>query len=281
LRWKITDVRLFKPGQVPGQEWTNRWKDSVMDEIGNWESAQLRTIHVTEGYTGKSVKLQVRLFRPQPGDKVDRTWVNSKGVKKQAKLPPYAIVNLDDARAAFDRYIKLGLHDCCNYLLGPQDTLLWQTYSLAIKTASNPSTSNEERTLLVATLDLWMSVRLTTKSFEIVGEETLDMAPDIIDDPDNPLYGKIPIPPVMGAQIDSVLIHQIQARLRRKTLEAFQKMTQDKKKQKTWLTTFLVSFMLLHNMSLITKHDADYAKKHGMKVSSVGGFMPWPRGTGG
>jgi len=68
----------------------------------------------------------------------------------------------------------------------------------------------------------------------------------------------------MGAQIDSVLIHQIQPQLRRKTLEELQKMTQDKK-QKTWLTTYLVTFILLHNIALITKHDADYARKHGME----------------
>jgi hypothetical protein len=42
-------------------------------------------------------------------------------------------------------------------------------------------------------------------------------------------------------------------------------MTQDKK-QKTWLTTYLVTFILLHNIALITKHDADYARKHGIKV---------------
>ncbi|KAL2264395.1 hypothetical protein VTK26DRAFT_4863 [Humicola hyalothermophila] len=263
LRLKITDVRLFKPGQVKGQEWTSRWKDSVMEEIGSWESPQTRTIQVTEGYTGKSVKLQVRQFRPQPGDSLERTWV-SNGVKKRVTIPPYAIVNLDDARAAFDEYIKTGLLDCCKHLLGSRDSLLSRVYALAIKVANDPSTLESESNLLKATLDLWMSVRLTTKSFEIVGDDTLDMPRDIINDHDNPLYGKIPLPPVMGAQIDSVLIHQIQPRLRRKTLEELQKMTQEKK-QKTWLTTFLVTFILLHNIALITKHDADYARKHGLK----------------
>lgn len=271
LRWKITDIRLFKPGQVKGQEWTNRWKDSVMDEIGNWESAHTRIIQVTEGYTGQSVSLQVRQFRPQPGDSLERSWV-SKGVKKRVKIPAYAIVNLDDARAAFDRYIKDGLVDCCKHLLGPRDSLLSRTYALATEVAENSSTLESESSLLKATLDLWMSVRLTTKSFEIVGNDTLDMPRDIINDRDNPLHGKIPLPPVMGAQIDSVIIHQIQPRLRRKTLEELQKMTQEKK-QKTWLTTFLVTFILLHNIALITKHDADYARKHGMKVSLlVGSF---------
>ncbi|KAL2023444.1 hypothetical protein VTK56DRAFT_2440 [Thermocarpiscus australiensis] len=263
LRWKITDVRLYKPGQVKGHEWTNRWKDGAIDDIRSWESSQVRIVHVTEGYTGRSVRLQVRRFQPQEGDKLERSWV-SNGVKQSISIPPYAIVNMEDTRAAFDQYIKHGLLDCCNHLLGSRDKLLWRTYFLAMKTAADSSTSESEKRLLATTLDLWMSVRLTTKSFEIVGDDTLGMPQDLIKDKDNPLHGKIPLPPVMGAQIDSVLIHQIQPQLRRKALEELQKMTQEKK-QRTWLTTYLVTFILLHNIALITKHDAEYAKKHGMK----------------
>lgn len=264
LRWKITDVKLFKPGQVKGHEWTDRWKDSVVDDIGTWDSSDARVIHVTEGYTGRSVGLRVRRFQPQEGDRLDRSWVSG-GVKKSVKIPPFAIVDMESTKTAFDDYIKDGLIDCCKRLLGPREKLLWQTYALAIKLMGHDSTHESEKKLLVSTLDLWMSVRLTTKSFEIVGNDTLGMPHDLIQDEGNPLHGKIPLPPVMGAQIDSVLIHQIQPHLRRRTLEELQKMTQDKK-QKTWLTTYLVTFILLHNIALITRHDAEYARKHGIRV---------------
>ncbi|KAK0746284.1 hypothetical protein B0T18DRAFT_148135 [Schizothecium vesticola] len=263
LRWKITDVKLFKPGQVKGHEWTNRWRDSVVDDISTWDAPDSRVIRVTEGYTGRSVELKVRRFQPLEGDKIDRSWVSG-GIKKSVKIPPYAIVDMESAKGAFDDYIRSGLVDCCKRLLGAREKLLWQTYALAIKTVQNPATNEADKRLISGTLDLWMSVRLTTKSFEIVGDDTLDMTRDLIQDQDNPLHGKIPLPPVMGAQIDSVLIHQIQPHLRRRTLEELQKMTQEKK-QKTWLTTYLVTFILLHNIALITKHDADYARKHGMK----------------
>lgn len=45
-------------------------------------------------------------------------------------------------------------------------------------------------------------------------------------------------------------------------------MTQQKK-QKTWLTTYLVSFILLHNVSLITNHDRGRAEKHGRNADKV------------
>jgi len=265
-------VKLFKPGQVKGFEWTNRWKDSVVDDIGSWDSFESRTIRVTEGYTGHSVRLEVRRFRPQKGDKLARSWITSDGKRKRVEIeiPPFAIVDMDAAKDAFDKYIKENMSECCKRLLGPREKLLWKTYAMAIRTIGDASTNNAERNLLVSTLDLWMSVRLTTKSFEIIGEDTLDMPKDIITSKDrsSPLAGKIPLPPVMGAQIDSILIHQVQPVLRRKTLDELQKMTQEKK-QKTWLTTYLVTFILLHNIALITKHDAEYAKKHGMGVRTV------------
>ncbi|KAH8910665.1 hypothetical protein BR93DRAFT_934273 [Coniochaeta sp. PMI_546] len=264
LRWKITDVRLFKPGQVKGLEWTNRWKDSVVDDIGSWAASDTKVIRVTEGYTGQFIELRVRKFHPQKGDSLERSWV-SNGVKKSVPIPPFAIVDMEAAKGAFDSYIKKGLVECCKRLLGPKEKLLWRTYAVGMKMMGDTSTDDKEKELLNNTLDLWMSVRLTTKSFEIVGQETLGMDRNLIKDRANPLHGRIPLPPVMGAQIDSVLIHQIQPSLRRKTLEDLQRMTQEKK-QKTWLTTYIVTFILLHNIALITRHDAEYARKHGMKT---------------
>ena len=48
-------------------------------------------------------------------------------------------------------------------------------------------------------------------------------------------------------------------------LDRLQKMIL-KNKPGTWLVTYLVTFILLHNAALIIDHDASYASKHGMKV---------------
>jgi len=274
LRLKINDVILSKPGQVEGYEWTLRWRENmVLDDIGNWASTDIKIIRVTEGYTGHSVELRVRQFIPQEGDKIERSWVSSRGIKKSVRIPPYAIIDLEAAKAQCDSYIKRGLVDVFKQLLGPKEKLLWQTYSLARKRSIDQSVAPRERELLASTLDLWMAIRLTTKSFEIVGEETLGMTPDIMADESSPAPGKIPLPPVMGAQIDSILIHQIQARLRHITLDILQKLTTENK-PRTWLTTYLVTFILLHNIALVIKHDAGYAKKHGMKVRSSCQCLP-------
>lgn len=267
LRYKITDVRLFKPGPVKGHEWTRRWVEGVPDDISNWASTETRNVKVTEGYTEYAVELRVRQFVPQEGDSLERSWVSKEGVRKRVVIPAYAIVNLEEAKGAYSNYISKSLPECCKKILGGKDKLLVATYWAALKATRDPSTDEKEKELLRKALRLWMAIRMTTKSTVIVGEETLGMTPDIMDET-SPLRGKIPLPPVMGAQIELVLIHQIQSNLRREMLENLQTMTQANK-QHTWFTTYLITFILLHNVALLCQHDTGYARKHGIKVSRL------------
>ncbi|KAI1390162.1 uncharacterized protein F4822DRAFT_226236 [Hypoxylon trugodes] len=265
LRYKITDVKLFKPGNVKGYEWTRRWIEGIPDDISQWASAETKKVKVTEGYTEQPVELRVRQFIPQDGDRLERSWVHD-GNRRRVRIPPYAIVNLEEAKSAYDNYIKLGLPECCKKVLWGKDKLLSMTYAAAIKVSRDSSVDPKESALLKKALQLWMAIRLTTKSTIIVGEETLGMSRDIMDDT-SPLRGCIPLPPVMGAQIELVLIHQIQSGLRREMLESLQAMTQANKNQ-TWFTTYLITFILLHNVALLCQHDAGYARKHGIKLQS-------------
>ncbi|TID05235.1 hypothetical protein CH35J_002361 [Colletotrichum higginsianum] len=189
------------------------------DNINNWASSEVKTIRLWEGYTpvDMCVQLHVREFIPQPGDKLDRTWV-AKGVKKSVAIPTYAITNLDEAQAAYEDYIKRGVVGCFKSVIesvmgvrmGVRDQLIYTTYLKAWELSQDTNTPPDERDLLLQTLELWMATRL-----------------------------------------------------RREMLEKLQKMTLQNK-QKTWLTTYLVTFMLLHNIALVTDHDASYAQKHGM-----------------
>lgn len=263
LRYKITDVILFKVGQVKGHEWTKRWTEGVADEISQWASADTKIVYVTEGYTSQPVKLRVRQFVPQAGDALERTWVFN-GSKRKVNIPPFAIVNLTEAKAAYQRYIDQAIGECCRQITKDKDKLIRATYGLAIAVASEDATSPKEKELLGKVLRLWTAIRLTTKSTYIVGNETLGMSHDIMDETSS-LHGHIPLPPVMGAQIELVLIHQIQNALRKEILEELRVMTEGNN-HATWLTTYLVTFILLHNVALLCQHDAGYARKHGIKV---------------
>jgi hypothetical protein len=116
-------------------------------------------------------------------------------------------------------------------------------------------------------LRLWVAIRITTRSIRICGKETLGMPHDILDET-SPLHGEIPVPPVMGTQIELILIQRIQIPLRKKVLECLQALIVANKPD-TWFTIYLCSFILLHNCAMITKYDAGYAKKYGFPVRNM------------
>ncbi|PFH56145.1 hypothetical protein XA68_17007 [Ophiocordyceps unilateralis] len=262
LRYKITDVKLYKPGQVSGYEWTRRWLNNITDPIQKWASPEVKMISVSAGFSTKCIELQVRKFIPQDGDKLARTWDHN-GTKKSVEIPPYALINYEVTKLTYSAHIQDIMTDTIRHVLDTSGGLLDRTYFQAVQVMRDPSTPPDSAKLLSLTLTLWVSIRLSTTSGFLVGKETLGMPCSILDET-SPNAGRIPMPPVLGAQLDLVLIHHIQTKLRREMLETLQKIVL-KNKQATWLVTYLVTFILLHNTSLITAHDAGYARKHGMQ----------------
>ncbi|KAG5925818.1 hypothetical protein E4U42_003905 [Claviceps africana] len=262
LRYKITDIRLFKPGQVPGYEWTRRWTNNISDPIQKWASPEVKFIRISTGYSKKCIELQVREFVPQEGDKLERTWVYQ-GTKKSVAVPPYALMDLEDGKTAYMKHISEAMGDTLQHVAERSSGLLKKTYIQAFRMYRDTTIPEEWKQLFDWTFRLWTAVRLSTTSDFIVGEEKLGMSDNILDNT-NPNHGKIPVPPVLGAQLDLVMIHHIQTRLRRELLDKLQKMVL-KNKQSTWFVTYLVTFMLLHNAALLTAHDAAYARKHGIR----------------
>lgn len=137
IRYRITDIRLYKTGQVPGLEWSQRWSNRTLKEMNTWESSETITIQVSEGYTSTPLKLVVAKFRPLKGDVLERSWVTNNGVKKRVTVPSYAIKDLSAARDAYKNYINQGGAEFFRGALDPKDRFLWMTYSMAITTANN------------------------------------------------------------------------------------------------------------------------------------------------
>ncbi|KAK1250806.1 hypothetical protein MKX07_005361 [Trichoderma sp. CBMAI-0711] len=248
-------------GQVPGYEWTQRWNKNSSDPIQLWASREVKVIYISVGFSNRYMPLQVRRFVPRDGDKLERTW-DYRGAKKSVIIPPYALIDLEAGKSAYTRYIRDSMTDIFRNMLGDSENLLYKTYLQAWHMWKDPATPPETFDLLNWTLRLWIAVRLSTTSAFIAGKEKLGMATDILDET-SPNPGKIPLPPVLGAQMDMILIQHIQTKLRHELLDNLQKVML-KNKPSSWLVTYLVAFILLHNVALITKHDASYARKHGM-----------------
>lgn len=257
------DVALHKPGPVPGFEWTRRWSTDVFEPVRVWAASDVKVIQVSEGYSGQVLKLQVRKFVPEVGDKLHRTW-NYKGTRKSVAVPPYALIDTEVSRSAYLIYMHESMSQNFCSVLEISDGLIRATYQQALQCCKDPITSLESRELLRNLFRLWASIRFTTKSLFIVGDETLGMPADILDATSSDT-GKIPIPPVLGAQLDFTIIYHIQLSLRKQVLSSLESMVL-KMNHDTWLVRYLVIFILLHNTALLTAHDASYARKHGINV---------------
>jgi hypothetical protein len=280
VRYKITEIRLFKPGQLPHLQWTQRWPDQKLRDISEWASPETRRIQITEGFSSVPLGLEVREFVPKEGDVLERHWWTKDRIKKSVPVPAFAIANVNASRKAYHDYINQGGAEFFKGWLN-KDELLIQTYSAAIQAANDSSTvsnqhiahspvltriwqSQEEAELLKMVLRLWVAIRMTTRSTRICGEETLGMSSDIFDETSS-LHGEIPVPPVLATQIDIILIQGIQIPLRKAVLDRLQKLIATNKLN-TWFTMYLCVFILLHNCSMITKYDAGYAKMYTPEV---------------
>lgn len=107
---------------------------------------------------------------------------------------------------------------------------------------------------------------MMAKSCRISGTETLGMPSNLIDRT-SPMHGTIPTPPVLDVQTEIILTQKLQIPLRAKVLDLLQQLTLAQKPS-NWFSIYLCTFVLLHNCSLLTAHDMQYAIKKGLKVLS-------------
>ena len=106
--------------------------------------------------------------------------------------------------------------------------------------------------------------RLVSKSFNIMnGAETLGMTP--VDDPTSPYYGRIPIPPMLDAQIDNLLMQKMRVQ-RKQVLSKLKRMIMSHSKQ-NWFMILLTTMVLLSNVEFLYQNQHDQIERYGKTVS--------------
>ncbi|KAL1840399.1 hypothetical protein VTJ49DRAFT_525 [Mycothermus thermophilus] len=263
-RWRLTECTLYRTGKGPGLEFTFRWPEMKLQDIKDWASRDVRTIEVMSDVCPVPLKLHVRKFKPIPGkDATHKSWMDRKaGIRKHKPTTPYAIVNMKNAVHDMHEYISKNAFMSMEHVLRGSDQWVRETYAFARQYCYRVE-SQEERNLLKNFFRLWFAIRRTATTEHIAGEDTLDMKPET-EDESFPLFGKVPLPPVMIQQLDMVLTLGVLDPLRKKVLEDFQKLAQTANPT-NWMTVYLVTFMLLHSCALITDENYRNARKHGLR----------------
>ncbi|KAL2271980.1 hypothetical protein VTJ83DRAFT_1351 [Remersonia thermophila] len=262
-RWRLAECTLYRKGKPRGLEFTLRWSNMTLANITDWESPDVRVIDVESTVCPVPLRLHVRKFKPLKGkDATHKTWVDKTGIRKFKPTTPYAIVNMKDAAQHMKAYIAKYFFASMECVLKGRDQWVVETYSFAQKYICRVE-SEEEKKLLKNFFRLWFAIRRTSTVEHIVGNDTLDMQPET-EDESFPLFGKVPLPPVMIYQLDAILTLGVLDPLRKQVLEDFQKLVQTANPN-NWMTVYLITFMLLHSCSMITHENYNNARKHGLR----------------
>lgn len=113
---------------------------------------------------------------------------------------------------------------------------------------------------------LWFGIRRTATSEHIVDGSQLDI-PEVTDTSFF-LHGKVPLPPVMIHQLDMILTLGILNPLQKQVLEDVQKIFLENK-PKSWLTLYLITFMMLHSCASLSGENYRNARRQGLRVQYV------------
>lgn len=100
-----------------------------------------------------------------------------------------------------------------------------------------------------------------------------DTVAEKVDDPGSPYYGSCPPCPVIYAQEETVMLTKIQRPLQKQVLAGLDALMKARKKE-SWLTIYLVLFILLHSFSLTARRDAEFAAQMVSRVRLLRLHLP-------
>jgi hypothetical protein len=114
---------------------------------------------------------------------------------------------------------------------------------------------------------LWFAIRRTMTTEHLGSVDYLDMQPET-DDRSYPLFGKVPLPPVMIQQLDMILTLGVLDPLKKKFLQDYQELVMSNRPD-TWMTVYLITFIASHSGAKILDENYKNARKHGLKVRQI------------
>lgn len=280
----MTDAALYREQKAPFHLFSQRWKTMDLVDITDWASDEVRKISISQTFLTAPYEVRVRKFVSHPGDMLAEKWVNDGNIKT-FPIPPYGMVDMVEAACSVGAMIEREVANYINKTICPNtgDGLVWETYVAAFRWAnqapvrlrllviSGPAESiltsfktTREQTILCDAFRLWVSCRLASQPDQIVGEDKLGMK--TVDDPSSPYQDLVPTPPVLGAQLECILYSRFLRPLARRVLRELLALMETRQPC-YWYTIYLVLFLMLHNCSMMTRRDMEYAAQVSLGVS--------------
>ena len=213
------------------------------------------------------LRLACRQFRPKNND-ITAKLVRGSVPGEMVEVPTYAAV---DPRALQVELGKLArqygyifLHELAES--GPSE-IVKRTFQEAFRYAVSQSRyetcivhghcmnldadsfikAKNPQSLVSKALDLWTGSKLCQFERSFDGSETLGL--EAVSDPASPMYTKIPIPPVLDYQCDTVIIQWMKDRGSKLIALLCNKVCE--KKRGDWFEVFLTGYILINNIEYV------------------------------
>lgn len=258
LRYEVSDAALFRVQQQPAQRASQRWAtmDMVDLDANDWESTDILTIRVTPTILHAPIELKLRKFIPNSTDVTFRSWWNGSQMTRY-DMPPYAIANLAEAaqsyRTVIDQYVAIFVRATVRH----HDVLIQKTYFAALWHAEHTQ-DPKEKELLITIFRFWVACRITSTSLEVIGQETLGLAP--INDKSYNMHGKVPLPPIITPQEQIIVYSGILIPLSKKIVSQLGHFLKNPN-PKVRYPSYLGLFIILHSCSMLTRRNKEYARQ--------------------
>ena len=221
------------------------------------------------------LKLTCREFPETPGVRSVKSW--TKGSRKiDIHLPNCVMTTRQYAETAknMDALVEAEYERLVTELAIDQDDIVSRTLSEAVRQAKKVSKS--PRRLCHYQLNLFIKCspirnalhlsilsRLASKSFNIYGQETLGIQQEM--DPECPYYGRRPIPPLLDAQLDHMLMEKMDS-LKRSVLSELRRMIAGQGR-KHWFKIYLIMSVLLFNLESVYQNQLRQMQRYQERVS--------------
>jgi len=138
---KLTEIVLYRPGsRSPSlqltQRWdpAQRWENTALQNLTGWADDRVRTVQITLGIFHAPLQFEVRRFVPQPGDVLDRFWMDG-ATRKSKRLEPYGFADVKKAADSYQKYISDYAFSALGMELATRDSdpLIKETYLWAYR----------------------------------------------------------------------------------------------------------------------------------------------------
>ncbi|KAI3329913.1 hypothetical protein F4824DRAFT_371049 [Ustulina deusta] len=269
LRWNLNEVVLFRVG---GLGFTKRWTGVSVENIQYCDWVDERVVTIGMCITTllcDSLPLKVRRFKPNSTDIQYRHWKDKETEPPiLVTVPAYALADVDAASQEYQWFVGQNAEEAIRRFTKDTtvDKYVRYTFSVALsysaKMASKEfgKTKGDPAKLFRNYFRLWLASRFT------IGSAYINDGHENLEGMTYPLcQGKHFISRMITAQFDSIGYKHVLANLKREVLDELWLLMQ-KRTDATFFTVYLITFMMLHEISVACQDRRRRAREQGLKT---------------